>query len=234
VIVQPTITTTTTTITTTTTSHTHRPPTNAHPPRTTPTLQLTQDLYRLRAAYAYGPPSSLSSLPLDGPASNDFTSSSSSAYGGFSSCESNLAVGPASASAGAGPPPDARPAAPMGSSPDCDGCASSSFGSSQHEGLVVEPEDGGASDVCGIARELLAAGYLVQLRDEAEGRPRDVRRCLQQLRHRFIVCLGAQEGGGAAGGLLAEPLVIEPCFREQFVIAHPTPAYEDMLEVRSM
>jgi uncharacterized protein (TIGR01615 family) len=96
-------------------------------------------------------------------------------------------------------------------------------------------DPGGAVDVEGIARELLAAGYLVQLRDEAAGeRPRDVRQCLQQLRHRFVVCMGARGAGDDCGGeephYLAEPLVVEPRFRDQFVIAQPTRAYEALLE----
>lgn len=96
----------------------------------------------------------------------------------------------------------------------------------------------------------------MQLRDEAQAeRPKDVRQCLQHLRHRFLVCMGARgaaadapaqqqaaAGAGAASGFvtdavgdahyLPEPLVVEPRFREQFVIAQLTPAYEALLEVR--
>jgi hypothetical protein len=85
-----------------------------------------------------------------------------------------------------------------------------------------------------MARELLAAGYLVQVRDGAQQqeRTKTTRSCLQNLRHRFLVCLGWRSGAEAEAEYLAEPLVVEPRFREQFAIAHPTPAYEELLQVR--
>lgn len=113
------------------------------------------------------------------------------------------------------------------------------FGCSQlaqhiHRLRVVHSDgiQGKAVDIETIARELLALGYLVQLRDEAQqDKPRDTRSCLQQLRHRFIVCIGVRPSCDAEPQYLAEPLVVEPRFREQFAIAHPTAAYEAMLQV---
>lgn len=185
---------------------------------------------------------------------------------------------------GAAPSPACGGASPPGGSP-----ASSewSVGSSDSLSPLVRGcsfdlagDGGGSADVDAIARDLVSAGYLVQIRDQAaSGRPKDARRCLQQLRHRFIVCLGAAARPGAAawwgsasagppaapGGpdgavpgapraasapgameamvmaaagllcpgdihFLPEPLVVEPRFRDQFVIAHPTPAYQALLE----
>lgn len=100
-----------------------------------------------------------------------------------------------------------------------------------------------AQDIQMLAQQLLAAGFLVQVRDEAPAdlsKSRDPRSCLQSLRHCFIVCLGQRPATAEEGPLLLppepeyleEPLVVEPRLREQFVIAHPTPEYEELLEVR--
>ena len=73
----------------------------------------------------------------------------------------------------------------------------------------------------------------MQLRDEAQqDRTKDARNCLQNLRHRFLVCLGYRPVGDGEPVYLSEPVVVEPRFREQFAIAHPTPAYEATLQVR--
>jgi uncharacterized protein (TIGR01615 family) len=237
--------------------------------------RLTQDLDRLRASYARGPASSLSSLPLDAPASGDYPAPSSASASASASPNSAPLRAAASASASA--------SAAAGASPCSSSDGGSSFGGSPSELLPGELlDDGDASDVAGLTRELLAAGYLVQLRDEAaDARPRDARSCLHQLRHRFIFCLGARQhwgdalpppaacagfpanptsdarnlgdqqarhrpplaswpsadgrhavfeaAGGDDGQLLPEPLVVEPSFRDQFVIAHPTPAYTELL-----
>lgn len=88
-------------------------------------------------------------------------------------------------------------------------------------------------DVEAMACELLAGGYLVQVRDGAQQQERNKtpRSCLQNLRHRYIVCLGVRSAGDGEPAYLPEPLVVEPRFREQFTIAHPTPAYEALLQV---
>ncbi|KIZ07492.1 hypothetical protein MNEG_0460 [Monoraphidium neglectum] len=189
------------------------------------TCQLWQDLHHLRAAYITAAPAS-PDLAADPPSPG-------------------LSLGPAAAAA---PSLAVAGAARPGSS-------GSGGGGDSSRGSV---DAGGRVDVGAIARDLLAAGYLVQLRDEAAGeRRKDARQCLQQLRHRFIVCMGARGaaverggggggwpgggGGGGAGGAhvtdavgdthyLPEPLVVEPRFREQFVIAQPTPAYAALLE----
>lgn len=85
-----------------------------------------------------------------------------------------------------------------------------------------------------MACELLALGYMVQVRDGAQQQERGKtpRSCLQNLRHRFIVCLGVRSAADGEPAYLPEPLVVEPCFREQFTIAHPTPEYEALLQVR--
>lgn len=89
-------------------------------------------------------------------------------------------------------------------------------------------------DIEAIACELLASGYLVQVRDGAQqhDRAKTTRSCLQNLRHRFVVCLGWRSSAEAEAEYLAEPLVVEPRFREQFAIAHPTAEYEALLQVR--
>ena len=48
------------------------------------------------------------------------------------------------------------------------------------------------------------------------------------------VCTGwHQTGGGREAVLLEEPLIVEPRFKEQFLIANPTRTYEDLLQVSS-
>jgi hypothetical protein len=198
------------------------------------TCQLWQELLRLRAAYA---------PPADGAGGGE------GAAGGGDAVMAPAPALAAAAAAAAPALPDGAAAAPL--SRASSGAASGS--SSARSGL----EAAGHVDIEAIACALLAAGYLVQLRDEAPAeRPRDARACLQQLRHRFIVCTGARGGTGDGGGphhahagpgggpdpmvtdavgdahYLPEPLVVEPRFREQFVIAQPTPAYEALLEVR--
>ena len=54
---------------------------------------------------------------------------------------------------------------------------------------------------------------------------------LRSLRHRFLVCTGYQAAGRAEAVLLEEPLIVEPRFKEQFLIANPTLAYEELLQV---
>lgn len=225
-----------------------------------PTLQLSSDLLRLRTACALRP-----HLRAGAPHPSSLTPSASACgsepdclivvSGGSPDsntsweCQSSWARASASGGASAGMASDSD----MGGSPRAAASARSSL------------DDSGSADVAAVARALLAAGYLVQLRDEAQTeRPRDVRRCLQQLRHRFIVCIGARGAaparsaaplpaavGASAGDVaaaaaaaaisealggedeyLADLLVVEPRFREQFVIAHSTPAYDALLEVR--
>lgn len=88
-------------------------------------------------------------------------------------------------------------------------------------------------DVEAMACELLALGYMVQVRDGAQQteRTKTPRSCLQNLRHRYIVCLGVRDAADGEPAYLPEPLVVEPRFREQFTIAHPTPDYEALLQV---
>jgi hypothetical protein len=88
-------------------------------------------------------------------------------------------------------------------------------------------------DVEAMACELLAMGYMVQVRDGAQQQERSKtpRSCLQNLRHRYIVCLGVRSCGDGEPSYLPEPLVVEPRFREQFTIAHPTTVYEALLQV---
>lgn len=89
-------------------------------------------------------------------------------------------------------------------------------------------------DIEAMACELLAMGYMVQVRDgqQQQDRSKTPRSCLQNLRHRFIVCLGTRSAVDGEPAYLPEPLVVEPRFREQFIIAHPTPEYEALLQVR--
>lgn len=86
-----------------------------------------------------------------------------------------------------------------------------------------------------LASQLMAAGFLVQIRDGTR-HSKDARSCLRTLKHRFLVCLGWQPTGAAGSGTLAptqllEPLVVEPRFREQFLIANPSRDYGLLLLV---
>ncbi|KAF6260996.1 hypothetical protein COO60DRAFT_1459402 [Scenedesmus sp. NREL 46B-D3] len=98
------------------------------------------------------------------------------------------------------------------------------------QGGFLAPES--SMDIEAMACELLASGYLVQVRDGAQQqeRTKTMRSCLQNLRHRFVVCLGWRGSAEAEAEYLAEPLVVEPRFREQFAIAHPTAEYEALLQ----
>eukprot|EP00775_Hariotina_reticulata_P003592 gene3592-3857_t len=71
-----------------------------------------------------------------------------------------------------------------------------------------------------------------QVRDGAQQqeKTKNPRSCLQNLRHRYIVCLGWRSRADAEPDYLPEPLVVEPRFREQFAIAHPTHEYEALLQ----
>ncbi len=86
-----------------------------------------------------------------------------------------------------------------------------------------------------LASQLMAAGFLVQIRDGTR-HSKDARSCLRTLKHRFLVCLGWQPTGAAGSCTLAptqllEPLVVEPRFREQFLIANPSRDYGLLLLV---
>lgn len=97
----------------------------------------------------------------------------------------------------------------------------------------MPPGSVSSMDIEAMACELLASGYLVQVRDGAQQqeRTKSTRSCLQNLRHRFIVCLGWRSRADAEPEYLPEPLVVEPRFRDQFAIAHPTALYESLLQV---
>lgn len=104
-----------------------------------------------------------------------------------------------------------------------------------HEAASARPPcsaDGGV-DIEAVARTLLAAGYLVQLRDgcSSDKAAKDARSCLRNLRHRFLVCIGLRASSGDVS-YLPVPLVVDPRFREQFTVAHPTPEYDSVLKVR--
>jgi hypothetical protein len=88
----------------------------------------------------------------------------------------------------------------------------------------------GFVDVDAVAQALLAQGYVVQVRDGCD-KAKDSKSCLRTLRHRFIVCLGYQPALAHEPAYLPEPLLVEPRLRDQFVIAHPTPAYESLMQV---
>lgn len=105
-------------------------------------------------------------------------------------------------------------------------------GDSPPSSSVLPGADSGL-DIEAMACELLAAGYLIQVRDGAQQqeRAKNTRSCLQNLRHRFIVCLGWRSSVDGEPEYLPEPLVVEPRFREQFAIAHPTTQYQELLQV---
>ncbi len=58
---------------------------------------------------------------------------------------------------------------------------------------------------------------------------RSGRSALRTLRHTFIVCTGYQRGSEPI--LFKEPLILEPRFKEQFVIAQPTSGYAQLLQM---
>lgn len=137
-----------------------------------------------------------------------------------------LRIAFAAAPKAAGSPPAANTA----TSPTTEAASTGSAAGAQAGFLAPES----SMDIEAIACELLASGYLVQVRDGAQqhDRAKTTRSCLQNLRHRFVVCLGWRSSAEAEAEYLAEPLVVEPRFREQFAIAHPTAEYEALLQVR--
>ena len=82
-----------------------------------------------------------------------------------------------------------------------------------------------------FAQELLAAGYLVQVRDECNSQTKDTRSCLQKLKHRFIVCIGVMNAEGHQELYFKEPIIVDPRFKEQFLIAQPTKRFQLLLQV---
>lgn len=72
-----------------------------------------------------------------------------------------------------------------------------------------------------LARRLTRMGYTVHIRTALGGG--DGGDCLRNLRHTFLCCT-------SAGSSQQPRLVVDPFFREQFVIAHPTPRYRAILE----
>lgn len=92
----------------------------------------------------------------------------------------------------------------------------------------------GAGDVELLATEMLARGYLVQVR-VGSNQGKDARACLRKLTHKFLVCIGYQHDEPSLAGcgqhLLPEPLVLEPRFKEHFFIAHPTAGFEALVKV---
>lgn len=135
-----------------------------------------------------------------------------------------LRIAFAAAPKAAGSPPAANTA----TSPTTEAASTGSAAGAQAGFLAAES----SMDIEAIACELLASGYLVQVRDGAQqhDRAKTTRSCLQNLRHRFVVCLGWRSSAEAEAEYLAEPLVVEPRFREQFAIAHPTAEYEALLQ----
>ena len=97
--------------------------------------------------------------------------------------------------------------------------------------------DGGLS-LLQMHLELAALGYDIRLvrvdpgaTDAAGHRPPAAqpggdRACLEKLRHAFLLCAGKSDGS------LTHECVVDPRLREQFAVAHPTPAYESLLRVR--
>mmetsp|Transcript_11354 Transcript_11354/g.30959 ORF Transcript_11354/g.30959 Transcript_11354/m.30959 type:complete len:831 (+) Transcript_11354:1166-3658(+) len=105
-----------------------------------------------------------------------------------------------------------------------------------------------------LATDLLSLGYLIQARDggtssssssggvgkKAQEAPQGggvqqanarAANSLRSLRHCFLVCTGwHQTSGSREAVLLEEPLIVEPRFKEQFLIANPTRAYEELLQ----
>lgn len=94
----------------------------------------------------------------------------------------------------------------------------------------LRAEQGSSYDVHILAAGLLAHGYLVQLRD-GRAPKKGGSSHLQALQHKFLVCIGFQNDMSKDPVFLEEPLIVEPRFKEHFLIAQPTLAYEKILHV---
>ncbi|KDD73755.1 hypothetical protein H632_c1865p0, partial [Helicosporidium sp. ATCC 50920] len=73
-------------------------------------------------------------------------------------------------------------------------------------------------DAASLASALTRRGYRVNMRSSLGGGQGS--ECFQNLQHTFLSVLPPSASKSSA------PLVVDPCFREQFAIAHPTPRYE--------
>jgi uncharacterized protein (TIGR01615 family) len=72
-----------------------------------------------------------------------------------------------------------------------------------------------------------ALGYSVKLRDCVGGG--QGAQCLQNLRHSFLI-LSPSAHSRSSRGRYAEEIIIDPTFRDNFVIAHPSARYSAVLE----
>ena len=89
--------------------------------------------------------------------------------------------------------------------------------------------------------ELLRCGVLVQLQHADSSKNLAQRNPLRALKNEFLVCIGVNNpnpdpvpsSGRSSHGshYLEEPVIIEPRFREQFMVANPTPGYASTMEV---
>lgn len=55
----------------------------------------------------------------------------------------------------------------------------------------------------------------------------------KHLRHSFLLCYGVMGPGGVTLAYQQTPVVVDPRFKEQFAIAHPSPWFEGLLKVMS-
>jgi uncharacterized protein (TIGR01615 family) len=75
----------------------------------------------------------------------------------------------------------------------------------------------------GLAVELLSLGYLTQVRVSKDGDH-------SKLKHKFIVCVGFHDVHKEEPTKVATPILVEPKFREHFLVANTTQSYESLLQ----
>ncbi|KAF8072496.1 hypothetical protein HT031_000155 [Scenedesmus sp. PABB004] len=88
---------------------------------------------------------------------------------------------------------------------------------------------GAPLDAAGLAARLAAAGWRPSVRESLGGGEGGA--CLRNLRHACVVL--APRGGGSPGGSPGgggEAVIVDPTFRDQFAIAHPSPRYAAVLD----
>lgn len=85
---------------------------------------------------------------------------------------------------------------------------------------------GASLDVSICAAELSADNFRVMVA-RTGNKHKDSRTCLQSLSHSFLLCYGKSTDGHSSS---KEAVIIDPRFREQFLIAHPSPKYEMVLK----
>ncbi|GMH39949.1 hypothetical protein BSKO_07853 [Bryopsis sp. KO-2023] len=95
--------------------------------------------------------------------------------------------------------------------------------------------EGGSPDIQLLKTQMEGMGYKVDV--VGDGQPRKSQSAPSQmwkhLRHSFLVCYGVLGPAGVTLAYQKTPVVVDPRFKEQFAIAHPSPWFEGLLKVMS-